>query len=66
MELEAGKLSKLSQDLLHTLPQGPTPPKSKVFSNLYGHLNLTLVWANARSLFLRGGYIVQEGDTCSS
>ena len=25
MELGAGKLSKLSQDLLHTLPQGPTP-----------------------------------------
>ena len=29
MELGAGKLSKLSQDLLHTLPQGPTPPSRR-------------------------------------
>ena len=29
-------------------------PKSKVVSNLYGHLNLTLVRANARSLLLKG------------
>ena len=41
-------------------------PKSKVVSNLYGRLNLTLVRANARSFLLRGGYIIQEGDTCSS
>ena len=40
-------------------------PKSKVVSNLYGRLNLTLVRANARSLLLRGGYIIQEGGTCS-
>ena len=38
-------------------------PKSKVVSNLYGRLNLTLVRANARSLLLR--YIIQEGDTCT-
>ena len=38
-------------------------PKSKVVSNLYGRLNLTLVRANTRSLLLR--YIIQEGDTCT-
>ena len=49
----AEKLSKLSQDLLHTLP-------------LYGRLNLTLVRANDWSLLLKGGYIIQEGDISSS
>ena len=36
-------------------------PKSKVVSNLYGRLNLTLVRANAQSLLLR--CIIQEGDS---
>ena len=43
IELGAGKLSKLSQDLLHTLPQECfdyfNTPKSKVVSNLYDRLN---------------------------
>ena len=65
MELGAGKLSKqLSQDLLHKDQHSQV--QVKVVSNLYGCLNLTLVRANAQSLLLSGGYIIQEGDTCSS
>ena len=41
-------------------------PKSKEVSNLYARQNLTLVRANARLLLLRGGYIIQEGHTCTS
>eukprot|EP00731_Ephydatia_muelleri_P025465 Em0017g548a len=41
------------------LTAGTNIPKSKVDSNLYGRLNLTLVWANARLLLLRGGYILR-------
>ena len=61
--VESWKLSKLSQDLLHNIATRTNTPKSKVVSNLYSRLNLTLLRANARSLLLRGGYIIQEDDT---
>ena len=48
MELGAGKLSKLSQDLLHTLPQGPTPQSP---SKVRAVANTTAYTAKAVQVF---------------
>ena len=61
MELGAKKLFKLSQDLHLTLPQGPTLPSPRWSPTC---MAATLVRANARTLLLRGGYLLR--DTCSS
>ena len=55
MESYGGRDKEAVQDFSRPASHLATP-KSKVVSNQYGHLNKTLVRANAQALILRGGY----------
>ena len=56
MELGAKKLYKYFLDSAAShLAARTNTPKSKVVSSLYGHFNMTLVPANARTLLLWSG-----------
>ena len=66
MELGGKEVVQAFSRLASHLVTRTNTPKSKMVCNLYGRLILTLVLVNTRSLLLRGGYIIQEGDTSIS